>query len=62
MMHDMYTDACSPEWVAANITDPINELVILRKVIPWGNISKKLPRYYHTSKGAMAKPIRMMVA
>ncbi len=62
MMHDMYTDSCSPEWVTANITDPINELVILRKVIPWGNISKRLQRYYHHSKGAMAKPIRMMVA
>ena len=62
MMYDTYTDAFSPEWIAANLTNPIHELVILRQVIPWGNISKRLQRYYHRSKGPMGKPIRMMVA
>ncbi len=62
MMQDTYTDVFSPEWIAANITDPIHELVILRKVIPWGNISKRLQQYYHRSKGPLAKPVRMMVA
>jgi IS5 family transposase len=62
MIQLTYTDALSPEWVAANITNPIHELVILRKVIPWGNIRKRLQRYYHGAKGPMGKPIRMMVA
>lgn len=62
MMQDTYTDVFSPEWLKANITDPIHELVILRQVIPWGNISKRLQRYYHRSKGPLGKPIRMMVA
>ncbi len=62
MMQDTYTDVFSPEWLAANITDLIHELVILRQVIPWGNISKQLRRYYHRSKGPMGKPLRMMVA
>ena len=57
-----YQDAFSPEWVEANITNPIHELVILRKVIPWGNIRKRLHRYYRQSKGAVGKPIRTMVA
>ncbi|MCP4400373.1 MAG: transposase, partial [bacterium] len=62
MIQITYKDAHSPEWVTANITNPINELVILRKVIPWGNMCKRLQRYYHRSKGAIGKPIRMMVA
>ncbi len=62
MMQDTYTDVFAPEWIKANITDPIHELVILRKVIPWGSISKRLQRYYHQSKGPLGKPIRMMVA
>ncbi len=62
MMQDTYTDVFSPEWIAANITDPIHELVILRQVIPWGNISTRLQKYYHRSKGPLGKPIRMMVA
>ncbi len=62
MIQLTYKDAHSPEWVTANITNPINELVILRKVIPWGNIHKRLQQYYHCSKGAFGKPIRMMVA
>jgi IS5 family transposase len=62
MMQDTYTDVFSPEWIKTNITDPIHELVILEKVIPWGNISKRLQKYYHRSKGPLAKPIRMMVA
>ncbi len=62
MMQDTYTDVFSSEWIAANITDPIHELVILCQVIPWGNISKRLHKYYHRSKGPLGKPIRMMVA
>ncbi len=62
MMQDTYTDVFSSEWIAANITDPIHELVILGKVIPWGNISTRLRKYYHRSKGPLGKPIRMMVA
>jgi IS5 family transposase len=62
MIQLTYKDAFSSEWVAANITNPTDELVILRKVIPWGNISKQLQKYYHCSKGALGKPIRMMVA
>ncbi len=62
MMQDTYENVFSSEWIKANITDPIHELVILDKVIPWGNISTRLQKYYHRSKGPMAKPIRMMVA
>lgn len=62
MMKDTSQDVFSPEWLKANITDPIHELVILRQVIPWGNIRKRLQKYYHRSKGPLGKPIRMMVA
>lgn len=62
MMQDTYTDVFSLEWIKTNLTNPIHELVILSKVIPWGNVSKRLQRYYHPSKGPQGKPIRMMVA
>ena len=62
MMQDTYQDVFSPEWIRTNLTDPIHELVILCKVIPWGNISTRLQKYYHRSRGPLGKPIRMMVA
>ena len=62
MMQDTYENVFSSEWIAANITDPIHEWVILCQVIPWGTISQRLQKYYHRSKGPMGKPIRMMVA
>jgi len=52
----------SAEWVRRNITNPIHPLVILRLIIPWERIGKRLARYYHASKGPYGKPLRMMVA
>ncbi len=62
MIQQTYEDALTPEWVTVNITNQAHELVVLRHVIPWGTISTRLQRYYHQSKGAMGKSIRMMVA
>ena len=50
------------EWVRTNITNRIHVLVILQMVIPWERIERRLAAYYHTSKGRIGKPIRMMVA
>jgi len=42
MIENTFNDNFSQEWIAKNITDPNNELVILRKIIPWEKIVKKL--------------------
>jgi len=55
-------DVFSAEWVHQNITNPIHPLVILRLIIPWERIGKRLARYYHASNGPVGKPLRMMVA
>jgi len=36
MIKDTFEEALSPEWVAANITNPAHALVLLRRIIPWG--------------------------
>ena len=51
-----------PEWVETNIHDPINELVIIRDIIPWQKIIDRLCPFYDDSKGAFGKPLRTMIA
>ena len=55
-------EAFSTEWVRTHITNIIHALVILRCVIPWERIERRLTPYYQKTKGRKGKPIRMMVA
>jgi IS5 family transposase len=55
-------DVFSAEWVRRNITNRLHPLVILRSVIPWDAIGRRLARYYHDSQGPVGKPLRMLVA
>ncbi|MBF0290506.1 MAG: transposase [SAR324 cluster bacterium] len=62
MIATTFEEVHSEEWVATYISDPTNELVIFRLIIPWAEIIKHLGVFYHSSKGAMGKSIRMMTA
>lgn len=56
------TDAFTEEWVKQNINDPTNELVILRKVIPWQRIINRLVHYYDDKRGRIGNPLRVVIA
>ncbi len=62
MIEPMYEEAFSPEWVSAQITDDMNELVILRQVIPWQPIINRLIQFYDRNEGRIGKSLRIMVA
>lgn len=51
-----------PEWVKTNINNPINELVIIRDIIPWQKIIDRLCSFYSEDKGAIGKSLRTMIA
>jgi IS5 family transposase len=48
------------EWVERNITNPTDELVLLRKIIPWEKIVKQLSQFYNKLKGRTGKSLRIM--
>jgi len=61
MIKDTFEEAFSPEWVAANITNPAHPLALLRRIIPWGAIVA-LPAQFYAGNGSMGKSVRIMVA
>ena len=55
-----YEEAFSDEWVSCQITDEENELVILRQVIPWQSIIRRLVQFYDQQKGRIGKSLRII--
>ena len=62
MIESSFQEAFSQEWVENQITDPTNELVILRQVIPWQAIINQLAQFYDGTSGRLGKSLRVMVA
>ena len=62
MIATTFEEVHSPEWLKTHITDPTNELVILRNLVPWNKTMKLLARFYDSSKGAKGKSLRIMIA
>jgi transposase, IS5 family len=62
MVESTYKEALSEAWVKEHIKDSLNELVVLRRVIPWQNIIDRLVPFYCEGKGRTAKPLRVTVA
>jgi IS5 family transposase len=62
MVKRTFEEAFSQDWVKEHIKDSSNELVILRQVIPWERIIKKLAAFYCEGKGRTGKSLRVMVA
>ena len=62
MIERSYEEVHSKQWIKRNISNPNNELVMIRSLISWGEIIRKLLRYYDLEKGAFGKNLRMMIA
>jgi IS5 family transposase len=62
MIETSFKEAFSAQWVNRNITDPTQDLVVLRDVIPWEKIITQLSSFYSKDKGAFGKSLRMMIA
>jgi IS5 family transposase len=62
VIESSFEEAFSKEWVETQITDPTNELVILRQVIPWQAIITQLTQFYDDNSGRSGKSLRIMVA
>ena len=62
MIESSFEEAFSKEWVETQITDSMNDLVILRQVIPWQLIIKQLTKFYDDNSGRSGKSLRVMVA
>ncbi len=50
MIESSYEEVHSKEWIKKNISDPSNELVIIRSLIPWDKTIKKLIKFYDQEK------------
>lgn len=62
MIEVSFKEAFSAQWVNRNITDPTQDLVVLRDVIPWEKIITQLSSFYSKDKGPLGKSLRMMIA
>ena len=62
MIETSFKEAFSTQWIKSNITDPTQDLVILRDVIPWEKIIMRLSSFYSKDKGAVGKSLRVMIA
>ncbi len=62
MIATTFEEVHSREWIKTYIIDPTNELIILRDLIPWEKTMKRLAQFYNTTKGALGKSLRMMIA
>ena len=51
MIEKTFQEVFTKEWKKIYIKDPTNELLIIRKIIPWQKIMDKLIKYYHPKKG-----------
>jgi len=62
VIESSFEEAFSKEWVETQVTDSMNELVILRQVIPWQAIITQLTQFYSNDSGRLGKSLRVMVA
>ena len=62
MINNIFYEAFNSEWIELNINNPNHELYVLRKIIPWEKIIKKLSKFYDDKRGAIGKSVRVMVA
>ncbi len=62
MIESSFEEAFSKDWVETQITDLMNELAILRQIIPWQAIITQLTQFYDDNSGRSGKSLRIMVA
>ncbi len=62
MIEKIFEDSFSDKWVRQNITDPTNEFVILRRIIPWQKIIDELTPFYNQKAGPKGLSLRIIIA
>jgi hypothetical protein len=62
MIKSTFEEAHEQEWIKKNITNPTQELVIVRQVISWSKIIKKLVALYDPENGCYGKSLRVLIA
>jgi hypothetical protein len=62
MIAQSFQDAFGPEWIKTHLPDPTNELITLRRIIPWQSIIDRLVLFYDAQKGRNGQSLRTMVA
>lgn len=62
MIGNTFEEAFTPEWFEANIQDEANDLVVIRRIIPWDAIIDRLVNFYDAKVGANGKSLRVMIA
>ncbi|WP_446011667.1 hypothetical protein [Candidatus Electrothrix sp.] len=61
MIERTFSEAFSEEWVKQNINASTNEFVILRKIIPWQKIIRRLSKFYSNKDGRLGKSLRVLI-
>ena len=62
MIAHTFQDAFCPEWIKTHLSDPTNELITLRHIIPWQAIIDRLIPFYDAQQGRHGQSLRTMVA
>jgi hypothetical protein len=62
MIAHSFQDALGPEWIKTHLSDPTNELITLRHIIPWQALIDRLVPFYDAQQGRNGQPLRTMVA
>jgi transposase, IS5 family len=62
MIAHTFQDAFCPEWSKTHLSDPTNELITLRHIIPWQAIIDRLIPFYDAQKGRHGQSLCTMVA
>jgi len=62
MIAQSFQDAFCPEWIQTHLSDPTNDLITLRHIIPWQAIINRLVPFYNAEKGRTGQSLRTMVA
>ena len=62
MIKSAFEEAHPPEWIKDHIIDSMNELVIVRQLIPWQRIIEQLVSFYAPHRGRFGTSLRILVA
>jgi len=62
MIKSTFEEAHTQQWIHQNIPNRTHDLVILRQVIPWARIIKRLVRFYDADKGRFGTSLRILIA
>ena len=62
MIRATFEEAHPPGWIKEHIIDAMNELVLVRQVIPWQRIIERLISFYDPHRGRWGASLRILVA